>query len=119
MIEIFEKDRCLSRSLSAYFGEELSSPCGRCSICLDKAPPRLPAAVPPPLDALDYHDLTKPLAAVTQSPVPVPLAVRFLCGIATPRLVQSGAKKMPGFGRLGAHPYKAIERWAIENTRQP
>lgn len=118
MLGILEKDRCLAQSLSSYFGEELPTPCGRCSTCIDKRPSRLPSVALPPLDGLDANDLVAPLTAALNVPVPVSLAVRFLCGIATPRLVQLKSKKMPGFGRLGNYPYKTVEKWVIENFRR-
>lgn len=111
MIEIFETDQCLAKSLSAYFGETLDADCGRCSVCLDKRPIRLPMSTLPSLDNFRFHDLVKPLAAVAPSPLPIDLATRFLCGITTPRLVQYRARQMPGFARLESYPYKAVEKW--------
>lgn len=111
MIEIFEKDQCLARSLSAYFGEILDADCGRCTPCLENKPIRLPASAPPPISGLDFHALVHALTPVAPSPLPVALTTRFFCGISTPRLVEYKAKRLPGFGRLEAYPYKVVENW--------
>jgi ATP-dependent DNA helicase RecQ len=114
MIEIFEKDQCLAKSLSFYFGESLDADCGRCSACMDHDPIRLPSSKLPPLSDSDFSRLVEALAHVAPLPLPVDLVTRFLCGISTPRLVQYKAKQMPGFSRLEAYPYKAVEKWVEE-----
>jgi ATP-dependent DNA helicase RecQ len=117
VIALFEKERCLAQSLSAYFGETLSAPCGRCSTCLNKEASRLPAVTLPPLATYDLKDLLGPLVAATAFPLPVHMATRFLCGISTPRLVQCNAKRMPGFGRLEKYPYRAVAQWGVQNLK--
>ena len=62
MIDLFESDQCLAKSLSAYFGERLDEGCGRCSVCLEKKAIRMESSELPPLDHLDFHALLKPLA---------------------------------------------------------
>ncbi|MGB5155880.1 RecQ family ATP-dependent DNA helicase [Desulfobacterium sp. N47] len=116
MIDMFEKDRCIAQSLSAYFGEQLSASCGRCSTCLNKQPPRLPSINLPALTSYDFNDLIKPLKEIALFPLPVHLATRFLCGISTPRLVQYKAKQKPGFGRLEKYPYKDVVKWVVQNS---
>ena len=111
MIEMFEKDQCLAKSLSAYFGEKLAADCGRCSVCLDNSPIRLPESELPSLDKMDFYTLVRALADVALSPLPVDLTTRFLCGISTPRLVQYKARHISGFSRLEAYPYRAVEKW--------
>lgn len=111
MIEMFEKDQCLAKSLSAYFGETLDADCGRCSVCLDNRPIRLPESELPSLEDMNFYTLVRDLADVALSPLPVDLTTRFLCGILTPRLAQYKARHISGFGRLEAYPYKAVEKW--------
>jgi ATP-dependent DNA helicase RecQ len=115
MIELFEGDQCLARSLSAYFGEHLETVCGRCSTCLNKKPSRLLFEAPPPLDGLDYHEIIRPLADVLSSTSPVHLITRFLCGIRSPRLTQFKVSGISGFGALESHPYKEVEAWVLKN----
>ncbi|NLD36898.1 MAG: RecQ family ATP-dependent DNA helicase [Desulfatiglans sp.] len=114
MIDLFESDQCLAKTLSAYFGERLDNGCGRCSVCLDKKPIRMESSGLPSLDNQDFHALIKPLTDVvekTNSFDTITLITRFLCGISSPRLVHYKAKNLPGFGRLEAYPYKTVEKW--------
>ncbi len=111
MIEMFETNQCLAKNLSAYFGEKLARKCNRCSICMDNGPIQLPSSKPPSFNGFDFKTLFRTLSDAASSPLEVTLATRFLCGILTPRLIQYKAKQMPGFGQLGAHPYKAVEKW--------
>lgn len=115
MIELFETDQCLAKSLSAYFGEELDADCKRCSVCMANEPVKLLLSDLPSLDMLDFQTLVKPLTDAEESSLPVALVTRFLCGISSPRLIEYKAKKMAGFGRLEAYPYKNIEKWVLKN----
>ncbi|MBA3029827.1 MAG: RecQ family ATP-dependent DNA helicase [Desulfobacteraceae bacterium] len=116
MVTLFEKDQCLAKSLSAYFGESLPGDCGRCSTCLNKEPPVLPAMNLPPLSGYPFPELIQPLKEKTGTSPPVHLVTRFLCGISTPRLVQLKAKAMAEFGLLEKYPYKAVEQSVIQNS---
>ncbi|MCK5131472.1 MAG: RecQ family ATP-dependent DNA helicase [Candidatus Sabulitectum sp.] len=111
MIQMFETDQCLAKSLSAYFGENLKNDCKRCSVCINHKPVLLPESNPPSLDNLSFSNLTQPLARAAASPLTVSQVTRFLCGISTPRLVQYKAKQMPGFKLLQSSPYKSVEKW--------
>jgi ATP-dependent DNA helicase RecQ len=111
MIELFEADKCLAKSLSAYFGEKLDYSCQRCSVCMEKEPVKLLSSRLPSLDMLDYHTLVQPLMDTAESSLSVSLVTRFLCGISSPRLIEYKAKRMAGFGRLESYPYKTVEKW--------
>jgi len=111
MIELFETDLCLAKSLSAYFGEELDYNCQRCSVCIEKEPVKLLSSDLPSLDMLDFHDLVQQLTDIAESPLPVALVTRFLCGIPSPRLFEYKARQMASFSRLEAYPYKTVEKW--------
>jgi ATP-dependent DNA helicase RecQ len=112
MIELFETNQCLAKSLSAYFGEELDADCKRCSVCMANEPVKLLLSDLPSLDMLDFQTLVKPLTDGAVSPLTVNLVTRFLCGISSPRLIEyKVTKQMAGFGRLEAYPYKSVEKW--------
>jgi ATP-dependent DNA helicase RecQ len=118
MIELFETNQCLPKSLSAYFGEQLDADCKRCSVCETNEPVKLLSSDLPSLDMLDFQALVKSLTDAAASPLPVALVTRFLCGISSPRLIEYKAKQMAGFGRLAAYPYKNIEKWIQLHKRQ-
>ncbi len=111
MIELFETDQCLAKSLSAYFGEKLDADCLRCSVCMENKPVKLLSSDLPSLDKIDFYDLVQPLTDVAKAPMPAALVTRFLCGIPSPRLVEYKARQMAGFSRLEAYPYKTVEKW--------
>ena len=117
MIELFEKNQCLAKNLSAYFGERLDADCGRCSVCLGTRPIRLPESELPSLGQMDFYTLVQALADVALSPLPVDLTTRFLCGIITPGLARYKARHLSGFGRLEAYPYKAVEKWVQSQAK--
>lgn len=116
MVEFFETDQCLAKSLSGYFGERLDNNCRRCSVCMEKKPVKLVSSHVPSLERMHYHALVQPLLDTAGSPVSVTLATRFLCGISSPRLVEYKARQMPGFGRLEVWPYKSVEKWVRLNN---
>jgi len=118
MIELFEKNQCLPKSLSAYFGEQLAADCKRCSVCEANEPVKLLSSDLPSLDILDFQALVKSLTDAAESPLPVALVTRFLCGISSPKLIEYKAKQMAGFGRLAAYSYKNIEKWVQLHKRQ-
>lgn len=111
MIELFETDKCLAKSLSAYFGEKLDVDCKRCSVCMTSESVKLLSSDLSSLDKLDFHDLVQPLKDITQTSLPVTLVTRFLCGISSPRLSEYKSRQMDGFSRLEAYPYKTVEKW--------
>ncbi len=111
MIALFEKDQCLAKSLSTYFGEKLDANCKRCSVCMTTEPVKLLSSDLPSLDMLDFHDLVQPLTNMPDSPLPIDLLTRFLCGIPSPRLSKYKARQMRGFSQLEAYPYKIVEQW--------
>ena len=118
MIRLFETDQCLSKNLSAHFGEKLAQDCGHCAVCRGQSPGRLPSDELAPLSEFDGQTQLAPLETAADGAVPVHLATRFLCGIATPRLVQLKAKGLPGYSCMEQYPYKTVEQWVAEHYRK-
>ena len=111
MVELFEQSACLARALSAYFGETIDRPCGRCSACRAGEPRTLPQAVRPALDPAAFKRLIDPLAAKLDTRPTVTQMTRFLCGITTPHLVRGQATRLAGFGRMSGYPYPEVADW--------
>ncbi len=116
MIALFERNQCLAKSLSEYFGETLQENCGDCSVCLKKSSLTLVSSKLPPIENHHLPSLVETFTATVGTPLPLKLATRFLCGIASPRLSAIRAKQMSGFGRLEAYPYKMVENWVKSET---
>jgi len=106
MISLFESRGCLAMKLSKHFGENISQPCGNCSYCLLRNPSTLPSEPLPVISKSDVEKYLRELRDVSDVSISDDLAVRFLCGITTPKLIQLKAKQLNGFGRLAKYPYK-------------
>ena len=65
----------------------------------------------PAVSKTDVEKYIRELKEVSGRPVSDDLAARFLCGIATPRLIQLKAKNLSGFGSLEKYPYGDVTRW--------
>jgi ATP-dependent DNA helicase RecQ len=117
MLELFESDRCLSRRLAEWFGDDRApEQCGHCSACRGQ-PARLPSG--PALPSLeDRHpdelvgDLRTRLATQGEGHPETPdLLARFLCGITTPLFTRLKARQLPGFAALEGYPYAEVREW--------
>ena len=110
IISLFESSGCLAIKLSKHFGETISQPCGNCSYCLAGKPTALPAEPLPLINKSDVEKHLRKLRDVSDGPISDDLAVRFLCGITTPKMIQLKAKQLNGFGHLAKYPYKDAKR---------
>ncbi|MDN3522329.1 RecQ family ATP-dependent DNA helicase [Halomonas ramblicola] len=117
MLALFESDRCLSRRLAEWFGDDRAPErCGHCSACRGH-PARLPDAAPlPPLEDQDTEALLGGLlerleAAGDGHPATPDLLARFLCGITTPLFSRLKARQLPGFAALEGYPYAEVQGW--------
>ena len=115
MIALFESSTCLAEGLSGYFGEKLAAPCGQCSVCRSGKPARLPSAAMAPLSTFDFAPVFDQISEAIEPPLSVDRITRFLCGIKTPRLIQSKAVSLPAFGQLEAYPYREVADWVAGN----
>lgn len=115
MIDLFETDQCLAKSLSAYFGEALNHRCRQCSVCIEQEPVKLASSDLPPLDMQHLNAFVQPLMDTAESALTAAVVTRFLCGISSPRLVAYKAGQLTGFGRLERYPYKTVEKCVIDN----
>ncbi|HEY7885335.1 MAG TPA: ATP-dependent DNA helicase RecQ [Cellvibrionaceae bacterium] len=97
-------NRCLQQALVTYFGENLETPCGQCSYCLDQQqplPPRnnLPPAQQPIIDLISENNPT------LNSPRRM---ARFLCGISSPQLSRAKLTRHRYFGTLIETPFTQV-----------
>jgi ATP-dependent DNA helicase RecQ len=111
MVRFFESDKCLSRNLSLYFGEQGIEQCGHCSVCAAGKAVIPPAAVLPSLAGKDFAQLTGGFIEAMENNVSIPLLTRFLCGITMPAFSRQKIKQLPGFGILEDYPYKEVEEY--------
>ncbi|MFY0990437.1 RecQ family ATP-dependent DNA helicase [Halomonas sp. C05BenzN] len=117
MLELFESDRCLSRRLAEWFGDDRAPEhCGHCSACRGQ-PARLPQGPErAPLKGRHPDELVGELKTrlATQGdghPATPDLLARFLCGITTPLFTRLKARRLPGFAALEGYPYAEVRDW--------
>jgi len=117
MLELFESERCLSRRLAEWFGDDRAPVrCGHCSACrgqparLPQGPERAPLEGRSPGELLG--ELETRLAQQGEGhPATPDLLARFLCGITTPLFTRLKARQLSGFGALEGTPYAEVREW--------
>ena len=121
MLDMFERDTCLSWQLADYFGDQsVPNPCGHCSVCAghkvvlpvaerpkEKEVPNIAALLGEFVDS--YSKLKK------EQPSKV-LMTRFLCGITTPVFTKLRARKIQNFGVLQSRSYLQVFNWINEKN---
>jgi ATP-dependent DNA helicase RecQ len=117
MIDLFESPTCLAAGLSEYFGQNIGSPCGRCSVCREGKPAHLPPVSLSPLSNAAFTPVFDQFAEVVETPHSNDLVTRFLCGIKTPRLIERKATSLTAFGQLEAYPYREVSEWVARNLQ--
>ncbi len=108
MIAFFEKEGCLSGSLSGYFGEKGIENCGHCSFCRTKTAVIIPDSPKPSIDKYDIKALTEELSGLMEGEVTDLLKAKFLCGIVSPKLTKKRARNLKNFGKLECYPFKEV-----------
>ena len=116
MLEFFAADKCLSKQLANYFGEDLNfDKCGHCSHCLNgKADFSSPSNLQP-LDEYDFQQLTGEFVEQIADKYSHSNLTKYLCGIATPIFRKYKIRQLPHFAALEHYPYAEVKRW-IEKT---
>jgi ATP-dependent DNA helicase RecQ len=115
MLDLFRQPHCVSRTLAAWFGEQMDHNCGVCSVCRGQFQSWPPAPANHQLASLDAAALVQPLQHAIErqlgQPASLALLTRFLCGIQVPWLTRVKARQMPGFGQLQQVAYAQVREW--------
>ena len=110
LISFFNNNKCLSKALSDYFGENLGfEKCGHCSFCTDGEIKLEKTII---LDNLTAHDVGENLKELENKVDPALLTpitkTRFLCGLYTPLFSSVKASSMPGYGIYENYRYRDV-----------
>jgi len=113
MLALFQSSQCISQQLAVYFSDQqLSQPCGHCSVCLGQHQPWPEAAALPELAIEQLQSIAKDLNHLVQEhfkqDASIDLLSRYLCGITVPWLTKIKARKLGYFGRYEQYSYEAI-----------
>ncbi|MGC3874316.1 RecQ family ATP-dependent DNA helicase [Halomonas sp. GXIMD04776] len=119
LLSLFETETCLSRRLTAYFGDEQAPVrCGHCSVCHGRVatlppPPALPPLANQDFGALCDEFIARHRAQCEGQPPGAERLTRFLCGLSMPIFTRLKARSLRDFGRLEVYPYAEVRRWVI------
>ena len=118
MIGFFEGDRCLSRTLAGYFGEELQlENCGHCSYC-ESGQALLEQTIPlKPLTDYDFAEISEAFFRAVGEAFSVLNFTKFLCGIYTPAFSKLKIKSLPYFGIFERYPFAEARAWVAKNVQ--
>lgn len=103
-----EQNRCLTRHLLEYFGENASTDCGDCSRCRGGQKQPLPRTAPLAPDS-GAIEIARRVVAENHSSLAHPRQqARFLCGISSPAAQRAQLGRHPDFGALHDIPFQKV-----------
>jgi len=112
MLEMFESDRCISKQLAAYFGENLNmASCGHCSVCQSGARSFQSLNHSTDLNQLDFDAINGPFKQQMGEAYSIPNFCKYLCGIHTPIFTRLKIRSLPHFGWLEQTSFMAVKQW--------
>ena len=110
VVSLVRQDGCHWQSLSSYFTETLPEPCGHCTWCRNEQTPlTLPERPTPEIEPQLLSRLDDLRSVFPQEFREVTLAVRFFCGVTSPRLTKSKLSRNDLFGTAAHIPWKTLE----------
>ena len=103
-----EQNRCLTRHLLDYFGEEGASDCEDCSRCRRGKGERLPRTAPLEPGVRETEIAQRVKAENHQALTHPRQLARFLCGITSPAATRARLNRHPDFGALAEIPFRRV-----------
>jgi ATP-dependent DNA helicase RecQ len=118
MVDFFENNACISRSLARYFGDGIANErCGHCSFCRTGRA-ALPQTVKrQPLDTFRFQDVAGEFVRTAGEHGSILNVTKFLCGVFAPVFMKLNAKKLPRFGVFESYPFLEVRRWVADHIR--
>lgn len=116
LIRLFESDKCLSRNLSLYFGDnQVPEQCGTCSVCQKGKATLQYSKNLKPLSEYNLNELIYDYR-ITEGAVMSPLQVaRYFCGMTSPKFTRLRISRLPSFGILRDYHFKEVMNWVKKN----
>lgn len=115
LVNFFELDSCLSRSLSLYFDDtQTAQDCGHCSVCRGR-PAKLQYSTTPEWPdsgkiKADLKGLQQHLAAKTEQKISLDTCCRFLAGISVPLFARNKVRQLSGFASCELQRYEDVRQ---------
>jgi len=118
MLGFFAANRCLSKQLANYFGENLAfDKCGHCSHCKSGQADFFSPDNLTDINSLDFHQLTREFVERIEDKYSHSNLCKYLCGIATPIFRKYKIRQLPYFAKLEQYPYADVKTWIQRNKR--
>ncbi len=113
VVELVTGEGCRANALVAYFGEERTEPCGRCSYCVAGSPQVLsPAATVPAIETVVRRDALTALVEAHPDALGAPRQrARFLCGITSPATTRAKLTRDVLFGAVADRHFAEVLEW--------
>ncbi|MCG9696723.1 RecQ family ATP-dependent DNA helicase [Shewanella sp. Isolate11] len=116
MINLLASDQCLTRQLSAYFGDQqLTQDCGHCSVCIQGPVVLESSAELTPLVQLDFSIITNELRNQLAAHCDANMLARALCGLTSPIFTRLKLRRVKSFAALEPYPFADVRRWCEAN----
>lgn len=114
LIAHFESDQCISKSLSAYFGEQHAwDKCGHCSVCKGQQAKLETKEQKTPLQEMNFDELCGPFIAKLGDKMEIDYVCRFLCGLSSPLFTRLKVRSVQGFAALESYRFSEVRDWVI------
>lgn len=113
VLELIESDDCQTNTLTNYFGENRSEPCGHCSFCRTGQASYMPdeRELPPLPDGLNLGEW-EALRLANPEALGLPRQqARFLCGLSSPALSKAKLTRHRCFGVWDERPFAEVLEW--------
>jgi len=111
LLEFFQSDVCLNKTLAHYFGEDIEKErCGHCSVCQSGPAVIKRTQALPSLDDFDFAALSAEFQRATGDMAAPLTFAKFLCGLSTPLFSKLKIGSSPSFGRLERHPFAEVAK---------
>lgn len=113
VLALIEHDGCQTNTLTNYFGETRSEPCGHCSWCRTGRVAQLPPSrelppLPAQLNLEEWDELCRDNEAALALPRQ---RARFLCGLSSPALSKAKITRHRLFGAWDERPFAGVLEW--------
>jgi ATP-dependent DNA helicase RecQ len=117
MVNFFESNSCISKSLAGYFGEDIKKDsCGHCSFCRTGQAHIQQTTELQPLNSFNFNELTQEFITVISDHYSPLNVTKFLCGISSPMLRRHKVKGLAHFGILENYPFIEVMNWVKKSS---
>jgi ATP-dependent DNA helicase RecQ len=108
MFALATSRHCQAASLSAHFGQPLKEACGQCSACRGQVVEQLPKALPARVGSSALTQLRSLIDHYPEVMADALTQAKFLCGIASPKLLRNRLTRHPLYGCCREVPFAQV-----------